>query len=183
MTESNNPSAIRSQTELSQALISLMQIFPYNEITVKQILYESKLARKTFYRNFESKDDVLLSIIKKELIEYFDEVNNAKEDVLTAIFSFVEKNKELLLLLDKNNMLHVTLQCINEYLLSFRKSNVSALNPFTKLFDGLNADYLIALNTGAVWNVIALWIHQGMKDSPENVKATIAEYLSRFKTL
>ena len=37
MTESNNPSAIRSKKEITDALFSLMQKHPYDEITVKQI--------------------------------------------------------------------------------------------------------------------------------------------------
>ena len=67
MIESKNPSAIRSQKEITEALISLMREYPYSEISVKQIILESKLARKTFYRNFESKDDVLISLIRDNL--------------------------------------------------------------------------------------------------------------------
>ena len=47
MIESKNPSAIRSQKEITQALLVLMHEYPYDEISVKQILLESKLARKT----------------------------------------------------------------------------------------------------------------------------------------
>ena len=38
MLESNNPSAIRSQKEITEALIGLMKEYPYDEIAVKQIL-------------------------------------------------------------------------------------------------------------------------------------------------
>ena len=78
MTESNNPSAIRSKKEITDALFALMQKHPYNEITVKQIILEARLAKKTFYRNFTSKEDVLRSLIKRRLGEYFDVVNFAR---------------------------------------------------------------------------------------------------------
>ena len=42
MTESNNPSALRSQKEITEALLSLMKEYPYNEISVKQIILEAK---------------------------------------------------------------------------------------------------------------------------------------------
>ena len=103
MLESNNPSAIRSQKEITEALIGLMKEYPYDEIAVKQILLESKLARKTFYRNFESKDDVLLSLIRAILREYFYVVDKGDVDVLDTIFSFAVKNRDLLILLDRNN--------------------------------------------------------------------------------
>ena len=97
MIESNNPSAVRSKTEITQALLKLMEEYPYSEITVKQIILTASLARKTFYRNFESKDDVLCSLIKKSFREYFDIVNNARGDVLTTIFSYAEKNRDILI--------------------------------------------------------------------------------------
>ncbi|MCR5803310.1 MAG: TetR/AcrR family transcriptional regulator [Clostridia bacterium] len=180
MYDSNNPSAVRSQKEITDALLKLMQKNPYEEITVKQIILESKLARKTFYRNFESKNDVLISHIKRILLDYFDIVNNAKGDVLTTIFEFAVKNKKLLLLLDKNNMLYVVLQCMNEFILSVKDKQDPDLNPFYNLFAGLDSDYLITLNTGGIWNVISLWVHRKMRDDPEEVKKTIAIYLKRI---
>ena len=89
MTESNNPSAIRSKNEITEALLSLMQNAPYNEISVKQIIMEARLARKTFYRNFESKDDVLISYLKGIIREYYNVVNTGKVNVLETIFPLI----------------------------------------------------------------------------------------------
>ena len=138
MTESNNPSAIRSKAEITQALLALMRKYPYSEITVKQIILEARLARKTFYRNYDSKDDVLLSLIRGIFREYFDIVNEARGDVLTTIFSFADSNRELLLLLDTNSMLHVPLQVINETAPLLHNTLFTERNPFVKLFDGLD---------------------------------------------
>ena len=180
MIQSKNPSAIRSQKEITQALLVLMHEYPYDEISVKQILLESKLARKTFYRNFDSKDDVLISLIRSVIRDYFSVVDSGRADVLTTIFEFAVRNKELLGLLDENGMLHIVLQCMNENLTIHKSGSVSVTNPFICLFEDLDSEYLIALNTGAVWNVISLWVHQGMKEDPEHVKETIRQYLKRM---
>ena len=180
MVESKNPSALRSQKEITDALIALMHKYPYNEITVKQIILESGLAKKTFYRNFESKDDVLLSLIRANLRTYFSSVDSGKADVLDTIFSFTAANKELLIILDKNDMLFVVLQCMNEYLSLHSSGRVSDTNPFVDLFSGLDSEYLIALNIGAIWNVISLWVHRGMKDDASHVKNTVQEYIERL---
>ena len=180
MFESRNPSAIRSQREITEALLSLMKKFPYDEISVKQILLESGVAKKTFYRNFESKDDVLISKIRAELREYFSIVDGGDADVLTTIFAFAKKNKDLLLILDRNDMLHAVLKCMNENIRSHKQGQVSETNPFVQLFDGLDSEYLIALNIGAVWNVISFWVHGGMRESPEYVRDTIYQYLTRL---
>ena len=180
MIASKNPSALRSQREITEALLKLMNKDPYDEISVKQIILEAKLARKTFYRNFESKDDVLLSLVRSALDEYFGVINEGNVDVLTEIFDFASRNKKMLLVLDRNDMLHVVLRCMNENLMRHKSGMVSEVNPFARLFDGLDSEYLIALNIGAIWNVIALWVHQGMKESPEHIRETIRQYLGRL---
>lgn len=180
MTESNNPSAIRSKKEITDALLSLMQTAPYNEISVKQIIMEARLARKTFYRNFKSKDDVLFSYLKGILREYYDVVNTGMVNVLETIFSYVDKNRNLLQLLEKNNMLHVPLQCINEYLPLLHNRFFDMRRPAGKLFKGLDSEYIMAFNVGAIWNVVTLWIRRGMVDTPETVKKNISQYLKRM---
>jgi len=180
MYESDNPSAIRSQREITEALLRLMEEYPYSEITVKLILIETKLARKTFYRNFDSKDDVLRSYFRSLLTDYFNIVNNARGDVLTTIFAFAKKYRKLLMILERNGMLHICLDCMNEFSVTMRKEQNQELNPFVKLFAGLDSEYLVALNIGAVWNVISLWVKNGMKDSPEEVRATVGQYISRI---
>ena len=160
-----------------------MEKYTYEEISVKQIVLETDLVRKTFYRNFKSKDDVLRTHIRAILRDYFDIVNNAKGDVLTTVFAFADKNKKLLKLLDKNDMMYYVLQGMNEFILSMKDKTNPELNPFTKLFEGLDSDYLITLNIGGIWNVISLWVRRDMKDDPEDVKAAIKQYLIRIGTI
>ena len=62
-------------------------------------MLESKLAKKTFYRNFESKEDVLLSLVRTNLRDYFHVVDAGSGDVLATIFTFAVQNKDLLILL------------------------------------------------------------------------------------
>ena len=97
MHDSSNPSAVRSKKEITQALLTLMRQHPYSQISVKQIIMEAKLARKTFYRNFENKDDVLLSLLRSILSEYYATACNNMSNLLSVIFLFASKNKKLLL--------------------------------------------------------------------------------------
>ena len=73
MNSADHPSAVRSRTKIAEALLGLMEKYPYNEITVKQIILETDLVRKTFYRNFSSKDEVLRYIMKKALSDLQDQ--------------------------------------------------------------------------------------------------------------
>ena len=79
MKRSTNPSAIRSKKEITDALIKLMQDHPYSEISVKQIVLETTLERKTFYNNFSSKDDVLDSVITEAIRNYVEALTTSSD--------------------------------------------------------------------------------------------------------
>ena len=207
MKKSQNPSAVRSRQEISTALLKLMQEHPYAEISVKQIIMETSLARKTFYLNFRSKDDVLESILDELIGEYTEALSKANEEnnctgtkyldaaisvdttekvdtitnPLSVIFSFCDKNKDFLSLLYKNKMLYLLLIRLNEFLPEYNKTEDMSSNPFAKLMGELEPDYLIAFNVGAIWNVLFKWIDRGMVDSLDSIQKTLKIYLKRIK--
>ena len=206
MKKSQNPSAVRSRREISTALLKLMQEHPYTEISVKQIIMETSLARKTFYLNFRSKDDVLESILDELIGEYTAALSKANEknnpagtkyldeaisvdttgkvdtitNPLSVIFSFCDKNKDFLSLLYKNKMLYLLLLRLNEFLPEYCKTEDMSSNPFVKLMGELEPDYLIAFNVGAIWNVLFKWIDRGMVDSLDSIQETLKKYLKRI---
>lgn len=179
MNESKNPSAIRSKQQITEALLRLMEHSPYNEISVKQIILETDLVRKTFYRNYTSKDDVLNAYISMKVYEYVDALMD-QNDPLAVIFEFCEKNRSLLLLLQKNNLMHLLLIRLNEVIPQISQTTDPARNPFMRLIGDLNPEYIIAFNIGAVWNVITKWVDRGMKESPEEIKKILSEYIARL---
>jgi len=206
MKKSQNPSAVRSRQDISTALLKLMQEHPYAEISVKQIIMETSLARKTFYLNFRSKDDVLESILDELIGEYTAALSKANEknnpagtkyldeaisvdttgkvdtitNPLSVIFSFCDKNKDLLSLLHKSKMLYLLLLRLNEFLPEYSKTEDMSSNPFVKLMGELEPDYLIAFNVGAIWNVLFKWIDRGMVDSLDSIQETLKKYLKRI---
>ena len=206
MKKSQNPSTVRSRREISTALLKLMQEHPYAEISVKQIIMETSLARKTFYLNFRSKDDVLESILDELIGEYTAALSKANEknnpagtkyldeaisvdttgkvdtitNPLSVIFSFCDKNKDLLSLLHKSKMLYLLLIRLNEFLPEYSKTEDMSSNPFAILMGELEPDYLIAFNVGAIWNVFFKWIDRGMVDSLDSIQETLKKYLKRI---
>ena len=59
MNNTNGLIAERSKTTIANAMLKVMKIDNYKEITVTQITQEALVSRKTFYRHFHDKDDVL----------------------------------------------------------------------------------------------------------------------------
>lgn len=67
---SNNPSAIRSQEWLTDALLSLLEEKSFYKITIKEIAEQAVLDRSTFYRHFDSKNAVLERYLHQLAQEY-----------------------------------------------------------------------------------------------------------------
>ena len=88
---SKNPSSIRSKKEITDAMIKLMQQHPFSDITVKQIVLEAKLERKTFYNNFSSKDDVLDVLINSAIHDYVMALTKSPEYIKTTLEEYLKR--------------------------------------------------------------------------------------------
>ena len=56
---SENPVSIRSKMYLVDALLELMDEKSYGNISIKELTDRAELSRRTFYTNFETKEDII----------------------------------------------------------------------------------------------------------------------------
>lgn len=66
------------------SLLKLLSEKPYSKITITEITSTAQLARRTFYRNFDSKEDILDLYIQTLFGEY---VNLLKEEKILKIYN------------------------------------------------------------------------------------------------
>ena len=59
MNTTNGKIAEQSKKKIANALLVTLERYDYKEITITQLAGEANLSRKTFYRLFADKDDVL----------------------------------------------------------------------------------------------------------------------------
>lgn len=187
MNPTQNPSALRSKKVITESLLLLMKKYPYAEITVKQILLETDISRKTFYRNFLSKDDVLNSFIDTILQDYVNAIQQQQQkysllQTLDVIFDFCEKNKEMLFILRDNRLLYLLLEKLNVLILNEHNRYISESqeNPFESQ---LLTEYIISFNIGGVWNLIVRWIENDMRDAVIDIKKSVIFYLSNIRKI
>ena len=89
MLQSNNPTALQSQGWIIQALLDLMEITEYDKISVSAICRKANLDRRTFYRNFDSKTDVLeeyIRLLGEEYIKLYSAIDNPCSYIAVKIF-------------------------------------------------------------------------------------------------
>lgn len=187
MNPTQNPSALRSKKVITESLLILMKQYPYSEITVKQILLETDISRKTFYRNFLSKDDVLNSFIETILQDYVNAIQQQQQEysfvkTLDIIFEFCERNREILFILRDNNLLYLLLEKLNALILNEHNRYNSQLQE-NHLGSPLLTEYIVYFNIGGIWNLIVRWIKNNMCDSVTDIKKSVVFYLANIRKI
>ncbi len=67
--------AVRTQRAIGDALLYLIREHAYEDISVTQICARADVVRKTFYNNFQSKDDVVEYLINNIFQELASQVD------------------------------------------------------------------------------------------------------------
>ena len=96
----------KRQYSIESALLQMMVRMPYAEITVSSLCAEASIPRKTFYRYFEKKDDVLFALIDHTQMLYLAAGPAGPSSFAEAerMYSFWYEHRELLDVLIKNDM-------------------------------------------------------------------------------
>lgn len=152
-----NAMTLRSRHAISRAFLSLIEIYPYEDISVTAICKKAGVVRKTFYNNFTTKDDVVDHLIQEIFIELETELDlysMTLEDILIYIFAFIEKNQTALLLFYQRGLLrfaHKSIaNCImqDHILLMLNKEDL----------DARAHKYIVAQIPAVFLSVIEVWI-------------------------
>ncbi|HCX02974.1 MAG: TetR/AcrR family transcriptional regulator [Tissierellales bacterium] len=172
----SHPSSNISKNMLAQGLMELLEEKEYKAITITQLCEQAKIARRTFYRHFESKEDILSYYISCIINEFQEELqiceNKDFETIIITYFSFWEKHTRLLLLLNKYNLTHIIftqyIKCFYQHPIILRPNNQVLLD------DNYFACNL-AYTSGGLWSVLMYWISNGFKQTPKELAAIICD--------
>ena len=163
MKQSTNPSAIRSRQMLTDSLLILMQEKTYQQISIKDIAEKADLNRRTFYRNFITKDDILFCH-GKQLIEQLGKNIQSKglysfHSICESYFEFWLQNLDFLKLLKKNNLLYFLFEQFDQY--------HNQLHLFLPNIEHKEATrFSVAFALGGFWSTLVQWLNTGAEQSP-----------------
>ncbi|GIN70269.1 AcrR family transcriptional regulator [Bacillus sp. J14TS2] len=177
---SNNPSAIRSQEWLMEALLSLMEEKPYDKITIKEIAEKADLDRSTFYRHFHSKEAVLERYFDQLAQEYLRRLaageNMDMGKVAKIFITFWIEGIEFARLIRKNELDGLLLKTFNKHLPSIHRLTE---DKFAYTISEENMEFALAFNAGGMWNILMKWIDSDFEHSYDDLVKAFEE-ISRF---
>lgn len=90
--KTTNPIAIRSQEMLIKSFKDLIYEYPYEKVTVRMICDVAQIDRRTYYRYFENKNDILLTLFDQLYVEYIENMkllaDKNKDSYVFLFFKF-----------------------------------------------------------------------------------------------
>lgn len=95
MSEPTSKLSLRSQEWIQTALFQLMEKKQYSRISITEIADTAGLARQTFYRNFQDKDEILLKYLAglmREMWKDFEEKPILNEEMFVILFRNWKQN-------------------------------------------------------------------------------------------
>ncbi|WP_268913600.1 TetR/AcrR family transcriptional regulator [Lentilactobacillus sp. SPB1-3] len=164
-----------SKEWIAQALLILLRDKPLDKITVTEITKKAGVARLTFYRNFDSKEDVIQYQSNQLFKQYLNELQQSQsamtlEAILKTSFAYWQDGEETLQVMIKNDLLPMLEQSFRQYLAALVAS-FPEFNQFTHV-----QQYFII---GGIVQVIIDWLSHGLKPSSDQVIKEILDMLNQ----
>ncbi len=169
MNTTNGKIAEQSREKLVHALLVTMRQYDFREITITQLSQEAGLSRKTFYRLFRDKEELLQFLFGRLYEECLAQIQSRQIrhywDVVQCYFDFCEERRELLLLFKRNHLLASLFEGSYQY--SFRVFE-SVRSKQTAEVHSPYLPYLLAYSVGGMYSMLLEWVESGM-DIPSSL--------------
>ena len=164
---------------IMDALLQLMHTKDYEQISISELARKAGVSRMSYYRNYSSKDSILIDYMYHILQEYVEELKGPSfqsdfqtYDHILRSLKYLNKYKDYVLCLKKANRSEILLKGLDLYMLyvtdTFNKSNLEK--------------YQLYYYSGALYNIFMHWLEDDMKEDIEVIASIIYEHVrySRF---
>jgi AcrR family transcriptional regulator len=124
----SNIQARQTIQKITEALLNLMEKEPFEDITVTDITRQAGVARLTFYRHFENKEQVLLTHLDAIFESYLSEILKMDDmnlrDGLCRCFEYWKRDKRLPGFLARPGTVPLIQQSFGRYLQRVLDTNI-----------------------------------------------------------
>jgi len=133
-----NKIAEQSRKWIIESFFDLLHIKNLSKISVTEIVENAELDRRTFYRHFKSKEDIISFYIHEASKQYENIMKTEavfdNRSIAGAFFNICDNHKDILKLLYKQNLLHLLLNDLNEIFQKYQYKFASAYRDEASLF-------------------------------------------------
>lgn len=163
---------------IMDALLQLMHTKDYDDITITDITEKAGVSRMSYYRNYHSKDEILMDYMFRIIKEYalslandFPELQNGFQtyDHILHGLRYLQKYADYALCLKKSNRSEIILHGLDFYMLTIA-GMADSDSP---------RKYELYYYSGALYNIFLHWIEDGMKEDIEVIASLIYRHIQK----
>ena len=170
------------QSHIVSCLLEMLHTHHYDQITVQDLCKKAEVPRKSFYRYFECKQDVLLAAIDFYIQDYESfrlpgmgpSVLRTTESELTRFLTYTQKNKATFEALTRSDLLGYALNLVTQ---SSLLSNVARRLMTHKEDEALYRVKNAFLCYG-IYSVVGIWVTNGCQESVEEMARILTQILT-----
>lgn len=170
---SNEESNRLTKESLQTALITLMAIKKFESITISELVKKAGVSRTAFYRNYNSKEDIILEFcnyIIERINSYLNDekIINNSFDSLCDYFKIIKKEEKSLKILLQAGLYNAS------------SINIDSIANKILISTSIEERYkIIAINT-AIYAITINWVNSGMKETEEFMAKLCENILKTF---
>lgn len=155
---------MRVKKSITETLPGLMQQKSFSDISITEIIRTAGVARASFYRNYNSKEDVLTTLIEDVLEQFQSEVSHEG----SAYFTYQNVLKSFQYFKTYSNYV------LDLYLFGYGSILLEELNQSHEMIAGTMSShsiekYKLYMYIGALYNTAIIWISNGAKENTEDI--------------
>ena len=165
----------RTKDEIANALCSLLETEQYDEITIQEIAYSCSVTRRTLYRHFKTKDEILHHCFKGCATQFSDYITSHKPkdyyQLCVVYFSFWNENMNMLTILNRSGIMY-RFASEFESLVMLMSSQIGHASTDEK------HKFHFAYRTAGFWHVTEVWSREEPRRTPEEMARIMMEITS-----
>lgn len=160
----------KTQAKAEKALFQLMQQQNFSELSITDIANQAGISRMAFYRNYQSKEDILNKFIQKEYTRFIAEITahqlHGLNQLLEVYLNYFKTHPEVLSAIVNASIEGFALTKQNDYILDFFKTRFKQQAP---------SPLAIAYYSGAIFASLLYWRQTNYQHSAAELAAYLAE--------
>ncbi len=172
-----NAGRIRSMNKIADALLDLMRGKPYDSVTVTEICGKAHVARKTFYRSFDSKDAVIIYRLDNmfaALGAKYDFADAEARELITFCLEYLDRERSFAAVFTDRGLYELLVKKLMGYVAVAYDNTLHNSASFEPVY----AEYYHKFIAVGFISVVHTWIEGGYKLSTASLVSLTRRLLS-----
>lgn len=176
----------KAQIAFIEALLDILKSKSFDQISVLELSEAAQYDRRTFYRYFQSKNDILYLYCASLLSEMAEDMKKEPlkpQSGFLSYFEFWNRHRDFLLLLEKQHLLFFLGEKQDQLL--YEHVGTVVHNDLPKELSHVSefSMYAYYFTLGGLWQALVLWIRTGMKQTPKQLTDYILKSFTEMQKL